>query len=70
MNCGLADQIAACLAAPWERSMSWFIVAHCFSLLLELVLLRHQPDPAKDLQILLLRRQLTIAQRKLAEAWT
>jgi len=45
--------------------MPWFIIAHCFSLLLELVILRHQPDQAKDLQILLLRRQLEIIQRKL-----
>jgi len=42
-----------------------FIIAHCFSLLLELVLLRRQSDQAKDLQILLLRRQLEIVQRKL-----
>lgn len=45
--------------------MHWFIVAHCCSVLLELVLLRHQSDQAKDLQILLLRRQLEIVQRKL-----
>jgi len=42
----------------------WFLIAHCFSLLLELILLRHQSDQAKDLQILLLRRQLEIVQRK------
>ena len=45
--------------------MRWFIIAHCCSLLLELVLLRRQSDQAKDLQILLLRRQLEIVQRKL-----
>ena len=45
--------------------MRWFILAHCFSLLLELVLLRRQSDQSKDLQILLLRRQLEILQRKL-----
>jgi hypothetical protein len=44
--------------------MRWFIVAHCFSLLLELVLLRHQCDQAKDRQTLL-RRKLEIVQRKL-----
>lgn len=44
--------------------MRWFLVAHCFSLLV-LILLRHQSDQAKDLQILLLRRQLEIVQRKL-----
>lgn len=45
--------------------MRWFIIAHCCSLLLDLVLLRRQSDQAKDLQILLLRRQLEIVQRKL-----
>jgi hypothetical protein len=45
--------------------MLWFILAQCFSTLLELVLLHHQTDRAKDLQILLLPRQLTIVQRKL-----
>jgi hypothetical protein len=45
--------------------MSWLLVAHCFSVLLELVLLRHRSDQAKDLQILLLRRPLEIVQRKL-----
>jgi len=45
--------------------MRWFIIARCFSLLLELVLLRHPSEQAKDLQILLLRRQLEIVQRKL-----
>ena len=44
--------------------MRWFIIAHCFSLLLELVLLRRQSDQTKDLQIFLLRRQLEIVQRK------
>lgn len=45
--------------------MRWFLIAHCFALLLELILLRRQSDQAKDLQILLLRRQLEIVQRKL-----
>jgi hypothetical protein len=45
--------------------MRWSILAQCFSTLLELVLLRHPSDCAKDLQILLLRRQLEIVQRKL-----
>jgi putative transposase len=45
--------------------MRWFIIMHCFSLLLELVLLHRQSDVTKDLQILLLRRQLEIVQRKL-----
>ena len=45
--------------------MLWFIPTCCCSLLLELVLLRLQSDQAKDLQILLLRRQLEIVQSKL-----
>ena len=45
--------------------MSWFILAQFFSTLIELVLLRHQTDRAKDFQILLLRRQLAIVERKL-----
>jgi hypothetical protein len=45
--------------------MGWFLLAQCFSTLLELVRLCHQPDRAKDLQILLLRRPLAIVERKL-----
>ena len=45
--------------------MSWFILAQFFSTLIEVVLLRHHTDRAKDLQILLLRRQLAIVERKL-----
>ena len=45
--------------------MSWFILDQFFSTLIELVLLRQQTDRAKDLQILLLRRQLAIVERKL-----
>ena len=45
--------------------MSWFILAQFFSTLIELALLRHHTDRAKDLQILLLRRQLAIVERKL-----
>ena len=45
--------------------MRWFILAQFFSTLLELVLLRQQTDFAKDLEILLLRRQLAIVERKL-----
>ena len=45
--------------------MGWFLLTQCFSTLLELVLLRHQTDRAKDLQILLLRRQLALVERKL-----
>jgi putative transposase len=45
--------------------MLWFLFARCFSALLQLLLLSRQTDRSKDLQILLLRRQLDIAQRKL-----
>lgn len=45
--------------------MRWYLLGQCFSVLLELLLLSCQTDRAKDLQILLLRRQLAIAQRKL-----
>jgi hypothetical protein len=45
--------------------MRWYLLGQCFSTLLELLLLSCQSDRAKDLQILLLRRQLAIAQRKL-----
>jgi putative transposase len=45
--------------------MLWFLLARCFSSLLQLLLLSRQTDRTKDLQILLLRRQLDIAQRKL-----
>ena len=48
-----------------ECCMTWFILAQCFSTLLELILLRRQTDRAKDLQILLLRRQLALVERKL-----
>ena len=45
--------------------MRWFLLTQCFSTLLQLVLLRRQTERAKDLQILLLRHQLTIVERKL-----
>ena len=45
--------------------MSWFIFAQFFSTLIEVVLLHHRTDRAKDFQILLLRRQLAIVERKL-----
>ena len=45
--------------------MLWFLLARCFSNLLQLLLLSRQTDRTKDLQILLLRRQLDIARRKL-----
>ena len=45
--------------------MVWFVVKDILSTLLEWVRLGHESDEAKDLEILLLRRQLAIAERKL-----
>lgn len=44
--------------------MLWFLLTRCFSILLQLLLLSRQTDRIKDLQILLLRHQLDIAQLK------
>jgi putative transposase len=45
--------------------MSWFILKHIFSTLLTIVNVRRLSDQAKDLEILVLRQQLSILQRKL-----
>ncbi len=45
--------------------MGWFIVSHIFSAILKLVTLSSRTDQVKDLEILLLRRQLAVAERKL-----
>jgi hypothetical protein len=45
--------------------MVWFVVMQMFSILLEWLSLGRQTDEAKDLEILLLRRQLAILERKL-----
>ena len=45
--------------------MIWCLLAQIVSTLLELVLLHHQTERHKDLQILLLRRQLDLVTRKL-----
>jgi hypothetical protein len=45
--------------------MIWFIVMHLFSSLLDWVRIGQLTEQEKDLEILLLRRQLGIAQRKL-----
>ena len=45
--------------------MGWFIVSQIFSVLLELIILNSQSDKDKDLEILLLRRQLAMVERKL-----
>ena len=44
--------------------MFWFIVAQIFSFVLDVVVLRGQSHREKDLEILLLRQQLRIVERK------
>src|SRR4028118_1127411 len=44
--------------------MMFFLAAHVFSMLLDLIGLGRQTDRTKDLEILLLRQQLQILQRK------
>ncbi len=45
--------------------MGWFILSQIFSTIVEIVFLSSQSDQAKDLEILLLRRQLAMLKRKL-----
>ena len=45
-------------------SMMFFLMAHVFSVLLDLIRLGRQTDRGKDLEMLLLRQQLRILQRK------
>ena len=45
--------------------MIWSTVAHIFSLQIELIHIGHMPDLDKDLEILVLRYQLGIDDRKL-----
>ena len=45
--------------------MAWFILAQLFSTLIQLVLVRQKSDQQKDLEILILRYQLAICERKL-----
>src|SRR4028118_2312323 len=47
-----------------SMSMMFFLVAHVFSMLLDLIGLGRQTDRGKDLEILLLRHQLLILHRK------
>ena len=47
--------------------MIWFIVMHLFSTLLDWVRIGQLTEQEKDLEILLLRQQLGIAQRKLSK---
>ena len=44
--------------------MGWFILQHIFSTLLAIVNVRRLSDQEKDLEILMLRQQLSILQRK------
>jgi putative transposase len=44
--------------------MIWFMVLQIVSMLVELVQLRHKSEGEKDLEILLLRRQLVILERR------
>ena len=44
--------------------MIWCLLMQCFSILLQGVLLRRQSEGEKDLEILLLRRQLAIVERQ------
>ena len=45
--------------------MAWFIFSQIFSTIVEIIILSNQSDQAKDLEILLLRRQLAMLERKL-----
>ena len=45
--------------------MLWFVVMHLFSTLLDLIRIARLSEHDKDLEILLLRQQLGIAERKL-----
>jgi putative transposase len=44
--------------------MGWFVISQIFSVLLELIILSSQSEKNKDLEILLLRRQLALVERK------
>ena len=44
--------------------MLWFVVMHLFSALLDLIRISRLSEHDKDLEILLLRQQLGIAERK------
>ena len=44
--------------------MGWFIISQIFSVLLEVIILSSQSEKNKDLEILLLRRQLAMVERK------
>src|SRR5450432_776530 len=44
--------------------MAWFVVAQLFTLMLDVLTLRRQSEHEKDIEILLLRQQLRIVERK------
>jgi hypothetical protein len=44
--------------------MIWFIIAHIFSALIEFISIGRLSDQEKDLEILILRHQLDILERK------
>ena len=45
--------------------MVWFILKHIFSTFCDLINIRQLTDQEKDLEILILRQQLSILQRKI-----
>ena len=45
--------------------MGWFILKHIFATIFSFINIRRLPDQEKDLEILVLRQQLSILQRKL-----
>ncbi len=50
-----------------EVLMIWFVVAQVFRLVLDILALWRQSDREKDIEILLLRQQLRILERKQAQ---
>ena len=44
--------------------MGWFIIKHIFSTIFSFVSIGRLSDPEKDLEILILRQQLSILERK------
>jgi hypothetical protein len=48
-----------------DNLMGWFILTQLFSTLIQLIRIGHMFDQQKDLEILILRYQLDLAERKL-----
>jgi transposase InsO family protein len=57
--------MASSLALGAQNRMGWFILKHIFATILTFVTINRLSDPEKDLEILILRHQLSILQRKL-----